>query len=459
MPSPLIDIPCDDIFKHDRLGLEPAIESRTAAILSRSPQAIAIDGHWGTGKSTFLALWAAYLRREGIKVVQFNAWKAFEADPLDILTREILRQVGIPNSEQKPPHKRLLAFLDRYASIVGQGTKLVSSLQPDLEGVSQAIEMGLQMVPKVTRPSSECTEAEGSRIESPEAFAALLSSAAKTWSERPVVVMIDELDRCSPEYAVEMLQLLEHVFHAEQVVFVVAVNRSELIQSIKSFYGQGFNAEGYLERFFDDILALPTSNRVQYIESSLDSIRSLDVSSALLFLEAAGLSLREIDKAVRHLVSVLDNYPNPSYMFADLWIARTLATVPYRQFILGAISDKTLADMIFANGACERLRTESERQNSRCARQMEKTLIASSCVLPLDSVNSYDDDPVTKSELYRHHQSIVETKGDDDVTASRYSKDVLHQVDSLFGSIPPWGGDQLGIQQAVRLLERESPAQ
>ena len=77
MPSPLIDIPCDDIFKHDRLGLEPAIASRSDAILSHSrPQAIAIDGHWGTGKSTFLALWAAYLRREGIKVdtIIFEMW-------------------------------------------------------------------------------------------------------------------------------------------------------------------------------------------------------------------------------------------------------------------------------------------------------------------------------------------------------------------------------------------------
>ena len=56
MPSRLIEIPCDDIFRNDRLGLEPAIASRTTALLSRSPQAIAIDGQWGTGKSTFLGV-------------------------------------------------------------------------------------------------------------------------------------------------------------------------------------------------------------------------------------------------------------------------------------------------------------------------------------------------------------------------------------------------------------------
>ena len=451
MPSPLIDIPCDDIFKHDRLGLEPAIISRSDAILSHSrPQAIAIDGHWGTGKSTFLALWAAYLRREGIKVVQFNAWKAFEADPLDILTREILRQVGIPDSEQKPPHKRLLAFLDRYAPVVAQGSRLVSSLQPELEGVSQV----LDMIPNITKLGSGCADENESKIESPEAFAALLSSAAKTWSERPVVVMIDELDRCSPEYAVEMLQLLEHVFHAEQVVFVVAVNRSELIQSIKSFYGRGFNAEGYLERFFDDILALPASNRVQYIESSLNSI-AVDKPNALFFLEASGLSLREIDKAVRHLVSVLDNYPDHSYVLGYLWVARTLAPLPYRQFVLGDISDKMLAEAIFEKGACERLRAKGEEHNNSYAREMEAILIASSCILRRGSVPSYYDEPATKSELYRYHQRVKEKATDDEAASAQYSGMVLSQVKGFLGDFP-WESDRMGIQQAVRVLERES---
>lgn len=113
MPSPLIEIPPDDIFKNDRLGLEPAIQGRTHALLSRSPQAVAIDGRWGTGKSTFLALWSAYLQSIDVKVVQFNAWKSFRDDPFDALTREILRQVNVPGIKQNEPHKRLVSFLNR----------------------------------------------------------------------------------------------------------------------------------------------------------------------------------------------------------------------------------------------------------------------------------------------------------------------------------------------------------
>ena len=297
MPSRLIDIPCDDIFRHDRLGLEPAITSHTNALLARSPQAIAIDGHWGTGKSTFLALWAAYLRREGVKVVQFNPWKSFEADPFEALTKQILRQVDIPADEQGRSHKRLLAFLkDSAPTLARGGAKLIASLEPQLEDLAEPIGVAAELA----QGSAGLGSAEGSapKIQSPDAFAALLSSAAKSWSDRPIVVMVDELDRCSPEYAVEVLQLLEHVFHTDHVVFVVAVNQSELVHSIRSFYGDGFNAEGYLERFFDDVLPLPESKRVQYIEESMKAI-GLANPDALLFLEASGLSLREIDKVVQ----------------------------------------------------------------------------------------------------------------------------------------------------------------
>ena len=151
MPSPLIEIPSDDIFKNDKLGLEPAIASRSEAILRCSPQAIAINGHWGTGKTTFMSLWAAYLRHEGVKVVEFNAWKSLGADPFTTFTKEILRQVDIPTLQQESSHKRLLTFLARSAPLVAQGTKLASILQLDWEPVSQIVEMSLQSMGNFTQ--------------------------------------------------------------------------------------------------------------------------------------------------------------------------------------------------------------------------------------------------------------------------------------------------------------------
>ena len=450
MPSPLIDIPCDDIFKNDRLGLEPAIAARTEALLSRSPQAIAIDGQWGTGKSTFLALWAAYLRGKGVKVVQFNAWKSFEADPLDALTRQILHQVDVPDSEQKRSREHLISFLKRYGPLVAsQGTKLVSMLQPELEGVPQAVEAALGSVPSST--DSESTENSNSKIESPDEFASLLSSAAKTQSGDPVVVMVDELDRCSPDYSVEMLQILEHVFHAEHVVFVVAMNHSELVHSIRSFYGRGFNAEGYLERFFDDVLPLPTSRRVQYIETTLVPLENSNIPA---FLEPSGLSLREIDKSVQHLKSVLDNDSQPPYGLIDMWIARTLAPVQYRQFILGEISDKVLSDAVFAKGTVNSLRTDRQSRYDRRAEQLEVTLIMGSCIMPPGSVSSYYDLEITKSALHRHHQSVVENETFNGEVPVEYSQSLLQSASHMAEELT-WRGVFKEIELAARLLDRD----
>ena len=90
MPSTLIDIPPDDVFRYDTLGLEPAIQEHSERLLASSPQAIAIDAGWGSGKTTFMRLWAAYLRKEGVKVVRNSTPGSFSlSDPLDTLTREM----------------------------------------------------------------------------------------------------------------------------------------------------------------------------------------------------------------------------------------------------------------------------------------------------------------------------------------------------------------------------------
>ena len=453
MPSPLIEIPPGDIFKNDRLGLEPAIQGRTHTLLARSPQAIAIDGRWGTGKSTFLALWEAYLRCEGVKVVRFNAWKTFGADPFDALTREILRQVEVPVSEQKGPHRRFVGFIKRHAKLAATGIRLVSIFHPDYAEVSQAAAVGIDSAANVL--GSEPNEVSDPNIESPDEFAAMLSAAAKTWSKRPVVVMVDELDRCSPEYSVEFLQLLEHVFHAEHVVFVVAINRAELHHSIKSFYGQGFNAEAYLERFFDDILALPISNRSKYIGSSLQTVESVDTSTVLLFLEASELSLREIDKAIQILKSVRETYTTMIYTSVELWIARTLAPGAYRRFLVGAISDKELVKAVFSNGACEGLRTGRESRYMRVAQSLEAALIVCSGILSGSNMWTFYENPGIESELCRHYQELVEKDVSDSVSVE-YAQGVLDLVSTQSTRIISTQ-DVRAVTLAARLLERELP--
>ena len=75
-----------------------------------------------------------------------------------------------------------------------------------------------------------------------------------------LVIFIDELDRCRPDYAVNLLERIKHYFSNENVTYVFSVNIDELQHTIKRFYGDGFNSTEYLDRFFDLTIDIPLIN-------------------------------------------------------------------------------------------------------------------------------------------------------------------------------------------------------
>lgn len=76
-----------------------------------------------------------------------------------------------------------------------------------------------------------------------------------------IVVFIDELDRCKPSFAIEMLERIKHYFDDERIIFVVSLNKEQLIHTISNYYGSEFDATRYLNRFFDVSINLPEISR------------------------------------------------------------------------------------------------------------------------------------------------------------------------------------------------------
>ena len=72
-----------------------------------------------------------------------------------------------------------------------------------------------------------------------------------------LLIIIDELDRCNPEFAVKLLERIKHYFNNDRVTFLFSVNIAELQHTVKTHYGADFNASRYLDRFFD--LRVPLS--------------------------------------------------------------------------------------------------------------------------------------------------------------------------------------------------------
>lgn len=78
-----------------------------------------------------------------------------------------------------------------------------------------------------------------------------------------LVIFVDELDRCKPSFAIEMLERIKHYFDDERIIFVVSLNKEQLIHTISNYYGSEFDATRYLNRFFDVSINLPEISRYQ----------------------------------------------------------------------------------------------------------------------------------------------------------------------------------------------------
>jgi len=82
--------------------------------------------------------------------------------------------------------------------------------------------------------------------------------------QRTIVIIVDELDRCVPQYAIKVLERLHHIFYGlENVIVILAIDRVQLEHSVEQMFGikaNGFNIERYLKKFIDFSMVLNNGN-------------------------------------------------------------------------------------------------------------------------------------------------------------------------------------------------------
>lgn len=79
-----------------------------------------------------------------------------------------------------------------------------------------------------------------------------------------ILFIIDELDRCRPDYAVKTLERIKHYFLHDRVIFILSTNMKELQHTIKRYYGSELDATKYLTRFYDFTITLPPPDMNAY---------------------------------------------------------------------------------------------------------------------------------------------------------------------------------------------------
>ena len=358
-----IDIPENNPFINDKLNRKEQIEVLTSIIESNSGSCVfAVDAAWGNGKTTFLKMWTQYLRNENFFVVDFNAWETDYCNiPFIALYTEFKNVLG---KFMEPEHSKTNAELvPLIEKLFGDAKKVLSNYYISKVNINLYSPISAEVQKKDKKWKDKVISEYEESKSLLDKFKCSLQNVAKEIADldgKPLVIVIDELDRCRPSYAVEFLEITKHIFGIDNIVFVMSINRSQLEHSVSALYGNSFDSKEYLRRFFDLEFALPSPSRDHFINTILEKTGVLQTlneaksrqevieSGVALYIlkyyfSNSNISLRTIEQALHHLSIVVSLLPSTRSIYIVsaivVLILRTIDSDMYYKFINKKVSD------------------------------------------------------------------------------------------------------------------------
>lgn len=225
---------------------------------------INLNAEWGAGKTWFLKRWCATLKPHH-PVAYIDAWKNdFSDDPLLTVVSGVLEALKQNPSVNFYKHEKDLFGKIGHVSKVMLPALFKGVLRTyagvntdDLldDGLAEGVGEAFQNL--VGSHQQKLQSLDDSRKAIADWLHDVTTVVGEGKLDMPMYVFIDELDRCRPTYAIELLETVKHLFEIKGIVFVIATNTDQLQHSIRAVYGEGFDANRYLYRFFNRSASLP----------------------------------------------------------------------------------------------------------------------------------------------------------------------------------------------------------
>ena len=246
---------------------------------------IVLDGVWGSGKSVFCHQLKNLIleERKDLKVVYINAFQFdYTDDPFLMILGNILEILKNSSKNNKTRRKLLskasqvIKHLPRIA--IKQASKVaidwienpliqyltgINLTKIDLKEVAKEISDAWHKEDVTT--IDEILKSFGQMSKQISKFKDVLQQSI---SNTNMVVIIDELDRCRPSFAIEILERVKHIFDISNLHFLLSMNTQVLEAAIKKLYGDELNAEEYLRKFYKIKFQLPTIIKRNDIEEN-----------------------------------------------------------------------------------------------------------------------------------------------------------------------------------------------
>jgi len=302
-----------DAWKDDPFARKKDAEmlSRLIASSVTDPLVLSLQAPWGSGKTTFLKRLQVHINNElAIPSISIDAWKNDESqDPLITIISEIKLSL-----EKKANHKSganakgaigkaITAMAENGSKLLMPAVAVAAELMFPGSGAGTAAAGVGDLGERLLDAQDEKRKAEPGFRDALTEARDLIAQRKKNGPVRPILLIIDELDRCRPDYAIRMLERIKHYFDIPGVTFLIATDRGNLPSAVRTVYGAHVDGELYLRKFFDYEFHLSAPCGNTYAKHVVAKHVMPDVEPL------ARKMIRQFPCHVSHIVDLVENAP------------------------------------------------------------------------------------------------------------------------------------------------------
>lgn len=402
---------------------------------------LALNNKWGTGKTTFVKMWEQDLKNNDFQTLYFNAWENdFENNPLTALMGELKT---LTTKETEPAFKKTLkkasTLTKHIAPIIA---KAIADRYIDTEGVKEAI-IG------VTKGLSDVFENEVNEYQKKKKsisdFRQSLSEFISNTSDgKPLIFIVDELDRCRPNYAVSILEQIKHFFSIPNIVFVLSIDKEQLGNAVKGVYGSDdIDADEYLRRFIDLEYSIPEPEAdlfynylydyfqfdkfFQSVERSkyqeLNSDKSNFLETCKLLFTNSNISLRQQEKIFAHSRLALRSFSSNMYVVPHTFLLLTFIKIKHNEFY-EELKSKSLSIKDVQNKFISIIKVKINEETERQIMWLEISFI--------NAYNNFYQERYYRKNLYERDKETGQNKAlISSIIKENSENDVMHILESI----------------------------
>ncbi|HTJ97346.1 MAG TPA: P-loop NTPase fold protein, partial [Rhodocyclaceae bacterium] len=263
---------------------------------------IALSAKFGSGKTTFLRMWKSRIDTHSSPdnafiAVTLNAWESdYLGDPLLAIISDLTEQLSKTSAKGVEKLIDCTKKFGWFAIAMGnQVVKSVSGIDPIAAG---------EFTEKKTSGKKPPVDLFSIYKQKKEAMAELKDALRQCIDSSPsqILFLVDELDRCRPDYAITYLETIKHIFDIKGAIFVLAADRKQLENVAKKSFGSNLDFNEYYRKFIHREICLP--------EISEKGCQALTRSYVEKYMSVEGVRLcfLKIPDRMTEIISLVSQY-------------------------------------------------------------------------------------------------------------------------------------------------------